>query len=38
VEWVVYNEEGHGWMLEANHVDFWSRVEKFLARNLAKAP
>lgn len=34
VEWVVYPEEGHGWMLEANNVDFWTRVEKFLAKNL----
>jgi dipeptidyl aminopeptidase/acylaminoacyl peptidase len=35
VEWVVYKNEGHGWLLESNRVDFWTRVEKFLARHLA---
>ncbi len=34
VEWVVYEGEGHGWMLLKNNVDFWSRVEKFLEKNL----
>jgi len=34
VEWVVYNEEGHGWSLPKNRIDFWSRVEKFLARHI----
>lgn len=34
VEWVVYEGEGHGWVLEENNVDFWTRVEKFLARHL----
>ena len=34
VEWVEYEEEGHGFLLEKNRVDFWSRVEKFLARHL----
>lgn len=34
-EWVVYPEEGHGWMKEANQLDFWGRVERFLAKNLA---
>ena len=38
VEWIEYPAEGHGWMLEANHVDFWTRVEKFLDRNLKNAP
>ncbi len=37
VEWVEYPGEGHGWMLEANDIDFWSRVERFLDKNL-KAP
>ncbi|NRR29200.1 S9 family peptidase [Oxalobacteraceae bacterium] len=32
VEWVEYPEEGHGWSLPATRIDFWSRVEKFLAR------
>lgn len=39
VEWVVYGEEGHGWGDPKNTRDFWSRVEKFLARHLgASAP
>ena len=38
VEWIDYPSEGHGWMLQANEVDFWSRVEKFLDRNLKNAP
>ncbi len=35
VEWVEYDAESHGWTLRANQVDFWTRVEKFLARQLA---
>ncbi|MBA4344862.1 MAG: S9 family peptidase [Methylibium sp.] len=34
VEWVVYDGEGHGWVLEENNVDFWTRVERFLAKHL----
>jgi dipeptidyl aminopeptidase/acylaminoacyl peptidase len=33
-EYVVYAGEGHGWFKVENRVDFWSRVEKFLAKNL----
>lgn len=33
-EWVVYPEEGHGWLREANRVDFARRMETFLARHL----
>lgn len=33
VEWVTYRDEGHNWMLEATHVDFWKRVEAFLAKH-----
>ena len=36
VEWVVYDEEGHGWYLPQNRIDFWGRVEKFLDRNIGK--
>jgi dipeptidyl aminopeptidase/acylaminoacyl peptidase len=36
VEWVEYSEEGHGWVLAKNRIDFWSRVEKFLDRNIGK--
>jgi dipeptidyl aminopeptidase/acylaminoacyl peptidase len=35
VEWVVYADEGHGWRLEATRLDFWKRVDAFLAKNLA---
>ncbi len=38
VEWVVYPEEGHGWRMLETNVDFWTRVEKFLDRNLNAAP
>jgi dipeptidyl aminopeptidase/acylaminoacyl peptidase len=34
VEYVVYEKEGHGFLLEENRFDFWRRVEKFLAENL----
>jgi dipeptidyl aminopeptidase/acylaminoacyl peptidase len=36
VEWVEYPEEGHGWRLEKNNIDFWGRVEKFLDKNIGK--
>ena len=36
VEWLVYPEEGHGWRMLETNVDFWTRVEKFLARNLSE--
>lgn len=32
VEWVVYGNEGHGWSHVENSVDFWTRVERFLAK------
>jgi dipeptidyl aminopeptidase/acylaminoacyl peptidase len=38
VEWKVYTEEGHGWVLPANNIDFWTRVETFLDKNLKSAP
>jgi dipeptidyl aminopeptidase/acylaminoacyl peptidase len=34
VEWIEYPEEGHGWHLPKNAVDFWGRVEKFLDKNI----
>jgi dipeptidyl aminopeptidase/acylaminoacyl peptidase len=36
VEWVVYPEGGHGWSLLKDNVDWWTRVEKFLARNIGE--
>ncbi len=37
VEWVVYGDEGHGWTKLDTRVDFWNRVEKFLAMHLGQA-
>ncbi len=34
VEWVVYDHEGHGFRVLKNELDFYSRVEAFLARHL----
>jgi dienelactone hydrolase len=34
VEWIEYTEEGHGWGLVKNRIDFWTRVEKFLEKNI----
>ncbi|MDB5909334.1 MAG: dipeptidyl aminopeptidase [Massilia sp.] len=36
VEWVLYPDEGHGWALPKTRIDFWSRVEKFLDKNIGK--
>ncbi len=33
-EWIVYGDEGHGWLKAENQIDFWTRVEAFLARQL----
>jgi acetyl esterase/lipase len=35
VEWVEYPLEGHGWWLPQTQIDFWGRVERFLARHLS---
>jgi len=37
VEWVEYDEEGHGWALPKNRIDFWGRVEKFLDKHIGKS-
>jgi len=34
VEFVTYPGEAHNWMLTKTQVDFWTRVENFLARTL----
>ena len=36
VEWVVYPDEGHGWAVPKNRIDFWTRVETFLDRQIGK--
>ena len=33
-EWVVYEGEGHGWRRPGTQLDFWRRVEQFLAKQL----
>ena len=37
VEWVEYDKEGHGWSLPETEVDWWTRVEAFLARHIPPA-
>ena len=37
VEYVEYEEEGHGWALPKNRFDFWTRVERFLDRQIGAA-
>jgi dienelactone hydrolase len=34
-EWRVYDDEGHGWARPETQLDFWRRVEGFLAKHLA---
>ncbi|SFU97715.1 alpha/beta hydrolase family protein [Pseudoduganella namucuonensis] len=38
VEWVEYEQEGHGWYLPRNRIDFWTRVEAFLNRHIGPQP
>jgi dipeptidyl aminopeptidase/acylaminoacyl peptidase len=33
-EWVVYDDEAHGFLREANRFDFYGRVEQFLAKHM----
>lgn len=35
VEYIVYPDEGHGWRVPANKIDFWNRTLKFLDQQLA---
>ena len=37
VEWIEYRDEGHGWSLAANRIDFWNRVEHFLDQHIGAA-
>jgi dipeptidyl aminopeptidase/acylaminoacyl peptidase len=36
-EWVVYTDEGHGFNKDGNLIDFYGRVERFLAKYLGGA-
>ena len=38
VEWVQYDDEGHGWSLPETEVDWWTRAENFLARHIPPRP
>ena len=35
VDWVVYDDEGHGWRAPKNQIDFWNRSARFLDLHLA---
>ncbi len=37
-EWVVYPDEGHGWLRPENRFDFARRMARFLAQHLQAAP
>lgn len=34
VQWVLYDDEGHGWRNVDTRLDFWNRVAAFLDRNI----
>ena len=36
--WVVYPDEGHGWLRPDNRFDFARRMERFLAQHLQVLP
>jgi dipeptidyl aminopeptidase/acylaminoacyl peptidase len=38
VDWTVYPREGHGFLLESNRFDFYTRVAAFLAKYLPPNP
>ena len=33
-EWIVYADEGHGWLRIESRIDFANRLERFLAKYL----
>jgi dipeptidyl aminopeptidase/acylaminoacyl peptidase len=38
VEWVVYSDEGHGFLVESTRFDFYRRVATFLGAHLGPPP
>ena len=34
VQWVLYDQEGHGWRAVATRIDFWNRAATFLDGNI----
>jgi dipeptidyl aminopeptidase/acylaminoacyl peptidase len=37
VEFITYDDEGHGWRKQETRLDFWKRVDAFLDTNLKQA-
>ena len=37
VEWIEYVNEGHGWRNTQTNIDFWTKVEAFLGKQIGKA-
>lgn len=37
VEWIEYVNEGHGWRNTRTNIDFWTKVEAFLGKQIGKA-
>ena len=37
LQWIPYDQEGHGWSSTASTVDWWSQVETFLAKNMGSS-
>lgn len=35
-QWVEYDKDGHGWSLPETDVDWWTRIENFLARHIGR--
>ncbi len=38
VDFIIYQDEGHGWSHEGDNIDFWTHVATFLDKNLKSAP
>jgi dipeptidyl aminopeptidase/acylaminoacyl peptidase len=36
VDYIEYGGEGHGWHMLQTNLDFWGRVERFLAEHIGK--
>ncbi len=34
VEWIQYPNEGHGFLIERNAIDFWTKMAAFLEKHL----
>jgi dipeptidyl aminopeptidase/acylaminoacyl peptidase len=36
IQWVVYDQEGHGWRTLETRIDFWNRAATFLDKNIGQ--